>query len=151
MTWSYTQNPTGRPLDRVRLYLGDTNPEAQLLQDEEISFLYNDASANALVAAARAADMLAARHASSVSRSIGRLSIDRGDRAESFRKLAADLWAQAGGRPENLNVIPYVGGISKDDKATTRDNTDRVRPAFTRTTHFNPDLDSQSGSSERDD
>ncbi len=130
MTATYTNNPTNRPIDRVRLEIDDrdTIPETDaLLTDEEIQY-YIDSHNHILLAAAAAADQLGARFAGDPkSKKVGPLEIDfGGGRSAEFKGVAKRLRAQAAKRSG-----PFAGGLSKAKKVTGRADTDKVQPVFT--------------------
>lgn len=127
MTWTYNATPdtssTGGRRDAVRLLLKDTNASSPLLQDEELAFYLTENGSNVWRAAADAADALAAREADS--KSVGDLAIS--GFGTNWANVASKYRMRA-----NSQVAPYAGGISLADKQAFEDDTDRVRPAFTR-------------------
>lgn len=96
--WSYTGNPSARPLDMVRFLIGDTDSTNAQLNDNEISSLLNISANNANTAAIYACRSLATKYASKAdySRSVGGLSISTqyGATADRYLKLAATLDVQ---------------------------------------------------------
>lgn len=98
MAWTYGGDPSANTRDEVRFLIGDTDTTNQLLQDAEITFLYNQWNSNAYLAAAHACDALAAKFAakSDYSKSVGDLSISTqfGQQADRYRSLGAQLLAQ---------------------------------------------------------
>lgn len=46
MSWSYSGDPTASLIDKYRFMIGDTDPEAPIMQNEEIQFLADEAGDN---------------------------------------------------------------------------------------------------------
>lgn len=135
MTWTYASNFT-LTRDVVRLLIGDTNTNDQLLSDEEIAF-YTDNNANAYFAASDAAKAIAAKYARKVSTTVGDLRKELQQQREAYLQIADQLRA----RGSVSSLVPYAGGISIDDKQTQQEDTDRVKPAFRRRTQDYPGTD----------
>lgn len=99
MAWTYGGDPSANNRDKVRFLIGDTDSTNELLQDAEITFLFNEWNSNAYLAAAHACDSLAAKFAGKAdnSKSVGDLSISTqfGQQADRYRSLGAQLMAQA--------------------------------------------------------
>lgn len=100
--FSYTGNPSARPVDAVRYLAGDvdsTNPQAT---DGEIAFLLVEWNNDPYLAAAAVCDAAAGRYTAKgdQSKSVGDLSItlSYGAQADTFRSRAASLRAQAARR-----------------------------------------------------
>lgn len=131
---SYSGNPAASDIDAVRFYIGDTDTTAEMLTDAEITALVTLAGGDTLLAAVYAAEGLAGKYARRVDKSVGDLSISYSQTSKQFSDLAALLRRRysIGSAP-----APYAGGISISDKAAQESDTDRVRPAFTRTLHNN--------------
>jgi len=131
MTASYTNDPTNRPIDRVRLEIDDrdTIPETDaLLSDQEIQY-YIDSHPHILLAAAAAADQLGAKFADDPkSKKVGDLEIDYGSegRSATFKATAAKLRAQVARSGAGI----FAGGLSKAEKVTGRADTDKVQSVF---------------------
>jgi hypothetical protein len=124
VTWSYSGNPANSDLDTVRFYVGDTNINRQLLQDEEVNFTISEYG-NLRLAAAVCADAIAAKFSIESNQRVGDISKSLSDVAKAFRQLASDLRAQAGKR-----AAPSFPAASRDWKRDQRDDTDLVQPAF---------------------
>lgn len=116
MTWTYSADPTSSNKDAVRWLIGDTNPEDQLLQDEEIAFNLTEVSDDVYRASANCAQNLAARftgEAQSTSKSVGGLSISKslGDRAARYRELSKSLLMRSRRiNPPHVNADPEALG-----------------------------------------
>ena len=132
MSATYTNDPANRPIDRVRLEIDDrdTTVEANaLLTDEEIQY-YIDTHSNVLLAAAAAADQLAAKFAGDPkTKKVGPLDIDYGEgRSATFKAVAMRLRAQVS-RRGGANL--FAGGLSESEKVTENAKADKVQPRFT--------------------
>ena len=95
--WSYSGDPATSDLDQCRFWLQDIDETFQMLQDEELNWLISNAEAMQaapLYAASIAAEVLANRYAKEVSVSADGVSVQIGDLAERFNKLAENLRAQ---------------------------------------------------------
>lgn len=95
---------------------------------------------NAYFAAVMGARALAGKYASLVDKDVGDLSIKWSQRSKAWADLAKGLQAGAPVGALGGLIAPYAGGISRSDKQLDETNTDRVKPAFTRTLH-DPDGD----------
>lgn len=133
MSFTYTGNPstgtTAGRRDAVRLLLKDLTSGSPLYADAEIAFFLTHHNNNVWRAAASAATGLSAREAES--KSVGDLSIS--GFGKSWKDLAAEYRRHA-----DSHVVSYAGGLSISDKQMAETDTDRVRPAFTRTLFQNP-------------
>jgi len=134
MVWSYTGDPNSSPIDAVRFYVQDTIQADPQVSDEEIEFLLGMEGDDEIRTAARTAEIIAAKYARQVDKSVGGLSLSAGSRQDKYEKLAAALWARTRNAGASL-PFAYAGGISQTDKDSRASDTDRVEPAFTRTLH----------------
>ena len=138
MTWTWGQSPstssTGGRRDALRSLIRDTDSSRQLLSDEELTFFY---SQERNIYRAAAAACLALADGSKVQKTVGDLSI--GAVSESYQTLAKEYRRRA-----DMDATVYAGGISSADKLTQDQDTDRVRPAFSRSLHGTPDTSSGS-------
>lgn len=132
MTWTYSSNPSASDLDEVRFLVGDTDTTSQLVTNEEITYAVAEEGDN-LSAAARVAKAIAAKFARKVDRTVGDLRISYSQRQKHYMDLAAELKA----RSDIGAAAPYAGGLSIAEKESVRENTDRVRPSFTKGMHDN--------------
>lgn len=130
MAFTYVAPTT--PRWKVRFLIQDTAADTAQLQDEEIDWLLSEAGGSVYRAAASAAQTLASRYASDVDRSVsgaGGLSVSGSQRFAHYTQLAQQLAAQAGKKGRG---VPFAGGISEAQKDAQEEDSDRVRPAFTR-------------------
>ncbi len=115
MAWTYDGDPSANNRDKVRFLIGDTDTDNQLLQDAEITFLFNEWNSNAYLAAAHACDSLAAKFAGKAdnSKSVGDLSISTqfGQQADRYRSLGAQLLAQS------AQITPPSPTVYVDDES----------------------------------
>ena len=126
MAWTYTASPGTVPLDRVRFEIGDTNSASPLLVDAEIQFLLDRNNGFALAAAAEACYAIAAKLATQVDVSVGKLSVRASQRAEWYTARAKQLATLAGGHKVRI----YVGGRSWSERIAPHQDPDRIEPAF---------------------
>lgn len=122
---SYTYAAGSSANDVVRLLVGDTDADDWLLSDEEIAVFTAAQPSNNYLAAAEAAQAIAAKFARKTSRAVGDLRMELQQRYEHYVALAEYLQRRGA-----AGVVPYAGGLSIDDKSDVDDDTDRVRPAF---------------------
>lgn len=116
-------------LDQIRLEIGDNDPTAQLLQDDEIEYVIS-VEANIWGAYARCCEIIARQFLRKADVRIGRggttltystQAKQYQDMATAFRKRAIAMHA------------PWTGGTSKSDKDSLQQDTDAVQPLFTKT------------------
>lgn len=127
MAWTYTGDPADSPRDAVRFYVGDTNFNDQLLQDEEIAFALTH-SADPLAAAARCARALASKFSSLVDEKFETIDNKFSQRAKAFHALAGRLERDVK-RYGGLGT-PLAGGISIAAVDAARMDLDRPQSAF---------------------
>lgn len=103
MSWSYSGDPASSPLDQVRFWLQDIDVSNQLMQNEELTWLFDthgkDMHGGEIWAAAIAAEVLANRFAREVSISADGVSVQLSELQDRYEKLAVNLrdaWHQFG-------------------------------------------------------
>ena len=125
MTWTFTNAPATNQTDEVRLLIGDTLTTSQLITDEEIAYFLIvypkpvpplvPVTRPAYLAAAAAADAIAASFARKADRSLARgLSIQASQQYDHYVAVAASLReayitggiGKRGARP----ALPKLGG-----------------------------------------
>lgn len=104
--------------------LADTSSSNYRLENEEIQ-AYLDTYGNKYLAAASAAEQVAAYYGGRSDKTIGKLSISQGSGGARYQSLAKSLRREAA-----LFGSVFAGGISRDDKEAERQDSDRVAPAF---------------------
>jgi hypothetical protein len=133
----FTYDPAGTSaLDEVRWLIADVDATDPLQQDEEITRVLTR-QPNTYRAAAFIARQIARQFARQCDLDIAReVRLSLSDRAKQYAQMARDMEDEANkGSGGGGGVGVFVGGISVRQKQAEEDNTDRVRPAFTRETH----------------
>lgn len=128
MAWTYSGNPGSNAKDAVRFLIGDTDQDDPLLLDGEITYLlgmYNNAPLNAAI---RACEAVQAKFARLANERVGQVSIDFNQKAKAYAVMRDDLTRRLAVEDSS----PYAGGISVADKEQQAQNTDRVKPDFTK-------------------
>lgn len=116
----------------VRLRIGDTDSDDQLLADEEIApFL--DISTNNAVVALKLVRVILARIARDVDASGAGMNASRTMKTQHYRDLIGELEAEV-----RTGVEPYLGGTSIAREVAIEADSDFKRPAFSRGMHDNP-------------
>jgi hypothetical protein len=148
ITFRYCGNPAGSAKDSVRFFIGDTDTNDQKMQDEEINYLLTIFPCP-LQAAAMAAESIATQFADLSDKSVGDLKISYGGRASAYTGRAERLWELAKQYCGNFSggYQIYAGGLSKSDKETIEDDSDRVLPDFERKMNDFPGTTYKPGSS----
>lgn len=136
MTWSYSEDTlntttaTGK-LNTIRLLVGDTDETDQLVQDEEINFALTQ-SDNVYYAASWVANVIAAKFSRKVSTELdGQLRADYSDLSKQYRSLSGSL-RQDGTKYNAASLGVTFGGTTISGINAVREQTDRVKPSFTR-------------------
>jgi hypothetical protein len=133
--WSYTGNPSARPLDAVRFLSGDTDTNNQQIMDDEIAFLLAEVNSDTYLAAASACEAMASKVSAKAdySRSVGDLSLSTqyGTQSTTLLRRAERLRNQASRRfppsvnfyqDDNNNVfgpMQFSVGIDDNNGSTT--------------------------------
>jgi len=95
LSWTYTNNPTGSSRDALRLAVGDTIENDPRLSDEEVEHFLALYPASLDLAAAKAAEAIAARYSSMAVSYVGDLDNSPHLKAEYYLKLARQLRSRA--------------------------------------------------------
>ena len=95
MSWTYTNNPTGSSRDALRLAVGDTIENDPRLSDEEVEHFLALYPVSLDLAAAKAAEAIAARYSSMAVSYVGDLDNSPHLKAEYYLKLARQLRSRA--------------------------------------------------------
>lgn len=129
----YTGNPGTVPRDAVRLRIGDTQTP-ELLDDASIDYLLAQAAGSVELAAALAAEALAARFSGGAdSYTAGRVSKSYAQRAAAYWTLAKTIRAGLA-----RFVAPVSTGQLRDVDVTDARNAALKQPQFTIGQHDNP-------------
>jgi hypothetical protein len=128
VTWTWDETDISTDLAKVRVRIGDTNTNDELLSDEVIdSFL--DVRSDVVLAAIDCCRAIIAKLSRDVDRSNLGMSASRSQKVQHYRDLLAELQKQAA---ESSSGAPRIGGISKTAKDDVDGDSDRVAPAFRR-------------------
>jgi hypothetical protein len=137
VSWSYdsstlnTTTVSGR-LNSVRLLVGDTNYNDQLLQDEEVIFALDQRNDNIYYAASWCARVISSKYAREVDLDLdGEIAASMSDLAKNYSKLADSLDLQ-GKKQTGSSLGAAAGGILLSQIEAARDLTDRNKSAFSR-------------------
>ena len=95
MTWTYTNNPTESRRDALRLAVGDTIENDPRLSDEEVEHFLGLYPDSLDLAAAQAAEAIAARYSSMAVSYVGDLDNSPHLKAEYYLRLARQLRSRA--------------------------------------------------------
>jgi len=140
MTWAYGGDPENSERDAVRLLVGDTSTDDQLVTDEEIQYALSQ-SRTVPGAASFTANAIAALFSRDVDINVSGTSYSESQRAEHYRALADRLSRMAASASPRSGVsgpVPVVSGVSRSEMDSVRDDSDRVRPEFRRGMFDNP-------------
>ena len=127
MTWTYSGDPANSDRDKVRFLVFDTDTNEQLLSNEEIAWLLSEIS-NVYLAAANAAEAIAAKFAKDITRNAVGLSATVGDRARFYLDLANKLRDQVGTTNSRGDI--FVGGLTISGKESLDGDSDAIQPGF---------------------
>ncbi len=142
MAFTYNGDPSRSPLDAVRFYIGDTNSKDVQLQDGEIEFVLAQFNNSATNAAVRCCEAIIAKLSSLTDEKVGQVDIKFSQRVDHYQKMLANLRT----RVAVTDTVPFAGGISRSQKQANVQNTDLVRPDFTKRmmeNHQNSSLEPQ--------
>ena len=90
MAWSYDPNLSTKK-DEVRLIIGDTDTNDQLLQDEEIEYFLEQTQNSVTQASIKAIMAIIAKLSRKVDKSVGEAKLSLSQQIEHYRKLLDDL------------------------------------------------------------
>jgi hypothetical protein len=121
----------------VRLNIGDKEPDAanQHFTDAEIQHFIDTAAGDLDTASGDAAVRLALYFGTKADQTTGRVSTSFSDRASTYWEIAQQFGTSA--QPGELAPV-YVGGLSRSEIDSSREDTDLVQPAFTRDLNEDP-------------
>lgn len=138
MAWTYTNDPQNVPVDRVRLYIGDTDPEDQQFSNEEINFFLSQASGSATRAAVNACRNLITKYARFVDSKIESIAISNQQRVENYQRCVQELEELDQSVGTDPMGVPYVGGVSISETDANNQNNDRTPSQFRTDMFRNP-------------
>ena len=121
---AFTNDPN-IPRDRVRLIIGDTDPDEPLLEDVWYDVYLSENDDNLVRAGVAAAQNILAQLSHSVNHKVDNISIQDRQRFQNYmewlKSFITDPSISGYGVP-----VPYAGGISKDDFISNRENDDNI-------------------------
>lgn len=92
MTWTYSGDPSTSSRDELRFLIGDTDDSRHLLADEELDYLLADMTGQSkYLVAAFACDLVVAATAKAMTKTVGGLSLQYGERLNNYKDLADRL------------------------------------------------------------
>jgi hypothetical protein len=106
MTWTYTNNPGESSKDALRLAVGDTIEDDPRLSDEEVNHFLSLYPGSLNLAAAEAAEAIAARYSSMAVSYVGDLDNSPHLKAEYYLKLARQLRSRQVEAEESIAASP---------------------------------------------
>ena len=124
MTWSYSDS-LGTNRDKLRLRIGDTDSNDQLLSNETLDVLLSDKNNDLALAAVDAVRAIIAKLGREFDRNAVGVGGSRSQKVQHYHDLLIQLNKEARG---STGVV--VGGLSADRKETIQDDTDFIRPSF---------------------
>jgi len=131
---TYTNAPETVDTDRIRLEIGDTDCEVAFLTDAELAFCLTEEPNSVLLAAAKAASLVAAKLARRINFSHGPVKKDQSQAYDHYVALEAELKRKAAIE----GAVPEAGGVTIAGKESADQDTSRVQPDFKKGLHDNP-------------
>ena len=128
MTWRYSFNPGYSAKDQTRFLIQDTNKNDPQLEDEEIEWVLSQYNNTPLNAAIRCCEVLVAKYTRMADEQVGQVKIQFSQKAKSYMSMRLML----ANRLATEDCAPFAGGISRTQKQQNWQNTDNVRPDFTK-------------------
>jgi len=126
MAFTYAGTPAASSREWVRWRVGDTDSTDPLQTDTEVDAAVS-VYGSKFKAAAAGAKAIAAKYARKADMTMDQLSIKHSQKSEQYLALAAEIEASIGLDAGRVGSI----AISRTDRETERDDTDRPEPAFT--------------------
>lgn len=111
----YTGDPTNSATDRVRLIVGDINPDDEVLDDSVYNYLLTTYSNDENKTAIEALKYIVARYAGLADETAGDISIKYSDLYKAAKELLDNLISDP-----SMSLLavgtPYAGGINLQDR-----------------------------------
>jgi len=126
--WNYDAD-LADAISKVRLLIGDTDPNDRLLLDDEIAFFLSEQSDNIYLAAAACCRAIAAKFSRQADFTNLSLSVSASQRAKAYLEMATELEAKSASL---VGAEMFVGGITKSGKQELANDTNAVQPSFNR-------------------
>ena len=134
--WTYSGNPGSSAKDQTRYLLGDTDSSDPLLNDTEINWVLSQYNNTPITAAIRCCENIIAKFSRMADEGVGQVKINFRQKAQNMRDLQTTL----SNRLAMEDCSPFAGGISISQKQVQCQNSDRVRPDFTKHMMENYDI-----------
>ena len=134
MSWSYdpadlgTTTTSGR-LNSVRLLIGDTDTNDQIMQNEEIVFALAQTNNNVYYAGSWACHMIASKYSRLVDLKVEGSMSRYSELAKQYITMSDHL-NDLGKRTNGKSLGVSAGGISVSDMTVVSENDDNVDPSF---------------------
>jgi hypothetical protein len=116
--WSYSGDPSSSDLDQVRFWIQDTDPDEQILTDEDLKFLINlwyPVYESLIYVGAVACEVIASKFAREVASSADGVNIGADQLQQKYNDLATSLRDQYKAMATMVGVTsgnaPDIGGI----------------------------------------
>jgi hypothetical protein len=123
MSWSFDDSlSTNR--DKVRLRIGDTNTNDQILSNETIDALLTEHSSDVMLATISSVRAIIAKYSRNMSRSAVGMSADMAVFVAHYQDLLSDLIKQNRGN----SGVRYTSAFSESRKETIESDSDYIRP-----------------------
>lgn len=129
MSFSYSGDPAASDKDAVRFLIRDTVASTKEFEDEEIAYMLT-LKGDVRSAAVLALKTLAAKYATAVDKAVGDLRLSLSQKYDHYLSLIKQYEGEA-----MLVAVPFAGGISVSSKETYENDSDRVKPRFTKGLH----------------
>lgn len=129
---SFSDNPNN-PIDRVRVQVGDTDPQNEYLADQWYSYFLDKNSNNETLTAIDVARSILVKFTSNTREKVDQVEIWGNEQFQNYLDWLKDFI-------ENPSIsglrspVPYAGGISKSDMRENENNSDnnslRIKTGF---------------------
>ena len=136
MAWTYSESLT-TARDKLRLRIGDTDTNDQLLADETLDALLTDKNSDLALAAIDAVRAIIAKFGRNFDRNAVGIQSNRSQRVQHFHDLLSQLTKEV-----RLSTGVVVGGLLETRKDVIENDDDFIKPSFTKGQH---DQDGTSG------
>lgn len=107
----YTDNPIESDLDRIRVYITDTDNNDLLISQSELEFFYQETNQNVNQTAIKCLKLMLMKIAKMGDEKVGGVEIKNGERIANLKSILHDVETGL----ITLSELPYAGGISRSD------------------------------------
>lgn len=136
MTWTYNID-LSTDKDKVRVRIGDTNTNAQLLSDEEINALFSAFSSDLTLTVVGSIRAIIGKLARDYDRSNLGMSAQRSQQIQHYKDLLAEYMG-SGVEGMGARAEMFVGGLSRATEESFDTDTDYKGPDMRRGLDDNP-------------